>query len=312
MLSRVAENIYWMARYVERAENAARLVSVNANLLLDLPRGVAPEWEPLIHITGSRERFEAHYKDYGERQVVKFLLGDGDNPGSVLSSLSAARENARTIRDIVPREAWEHINGLHLRAREHLPEGLTKRGRHAYLKELILGTQALTGLLAGTMNHDQGYHFLRMGRNLERADMTTRIIDVRSADLVEDSSGLRPYETIQWVSVLKSLTGYQMYRRSRQVRVTRPEVLRFLFCSAEFPRAVLHCAGEVEASAATLPRADAALRLVGRVKRRLGEADVGRLAQDALHQFVDEVQLDLAELHGAIEHTWFRSARAAA
>src|SRR5690606_1028739 len=224
MLSRVAESIYWMARYLERAENTARMVMVNANLLLDLPKGAQPEWQPLVTITGATDQFEAKGRRYEERAVVMFLLGDRDYPGSVINSLRAARENARTIRDIMPREAWEQINELNIYARDHLDAGLSKRGRHLYLKRLILGVQTITGMFSGTMTKGQGYQFLVMGRSIERADMTTRIIDVRSADLLEDSPDLRPFRTIQWVSVLKSLTAYQMYRQSRQARVTRSEV----------------------------------------------------------------------------------------
>jgi uncharacterized alpha-E superfamily protein len=305
MLSRVAESLYWTARYLERAENTARLVTVNANLLLDLPRGAQPEWEPLIFITGATEYYEEKYKSYEERSVVMFLLADKDYSGSLLNSLRAARENARTIRDIIPREAWEQINELTLFARENLDTGLSKRGRYGYLKRIILGVQTITGMLSGTMNHDTGYRFLVMGRNLERADMTTRIIDVRTADLLEDSPDLRPFRTIQWVSVLKSLTAYQMYRQSRQVRVTRTEVLKFLLQDAAFPRAVLYCIDAVEQCATSLPRNDAVLRLTGRLKRNVSVADVGRLRQEELHAFVDDTQLNLAELHGEISRTWF-------
>ena len=305
MLSRVAEHLYWMARYVERAENTARVVMVNANLLLDLPKGVAPGWAPLIWITGFTEPFEARYKSYGERQVVKFLLGDEDNTGSIVSSLRGARENARAIRDIMPREAWEQLNSLYLTARAQVADGLTKRGRHSYLRQIIQGSQGLTGLLGGTMNHDQGYYFLRVGRNLERADMTTRLIDVRSADLLPAESELRPFETIQWVSVLRSLTAYQMYRRSRQVRVTRSEVLRFLFRSDEFPRAVSYCMNVAEHSISALPRNEDALRVIGRIRRQLQEAEIGSLQQNDLHAYVDELQLSLGELHSEIARTWF-------
>ncbi|HEY5720298.1 MAG TPA: alpha-E domain-containing protein, partial [Gammaproteobacteria bacterium] len=246
MLSRVAENLYWMARYIERAENTARLVGVNANLLLDLPRGIAPGWEPLIEITGSAGLFRERYAEPSERNVVRFLIADMDNPGAILASLRAARENCRTIRDIVPREVWELLNELYLYARDEVNVGLTKKGRHAYLKQVILSVQTLTGLLVGTMNHDAGYQFMRIGRNLERADMTTRIIDVRSASLLDDAPvELRPFENIQWVSVLKSLTGYQMYRRSMQASVRQGDVRRFLFQHGEFPRSVLHTLGAV-------------------------------------------------------------------
>jgi uncharacterized alpha-E superfamily protein len=306
MLSRVAENLYWLARYLERAEDTARIVMVSANLLLDLPKGIAPGWRPLVDITGMNEIFEEHYRDYGERQVVRFLLGDERHSGSILYALQAARENCRTIRDIVPREGWEQLNELYLYVRDELQQGMTKRGRYAYLRQVILGTQTIFGLLAGTMLHDQGFEFLRIGRSLERADMTTRIVDVRSASLLpEDTSDPRPFDTVQWVSVLKSLTAYQMYRRSQQVRVQRGAVLRFLFQSEEFPRAVHHCVDAARVCLERLPRNEAPLRMAGRIKRNLLGAKVEGLSQTELHAFVDELQLGIGELHAEIARTWF-------
>lgn len=306
MLSRVAENIYWLARYLERAEDTARTVMVSANLLLDLPRGIAPGWRPLVDITGDNDLFEEHYRDYGERQVMRFLIGDERHSGSILYAMGAARENCRTIRDIVPREGWEQINELYLYVRGELQHGMTKRGRYAYLRHVILGTQTIFGLLAGTMLHDQSFEFLRIGRDLERADMTTRIVDVRSASLLpEDASDPRPFDTVQWVSVLKSMTAYQMYRRSQQVRVQRGPVLRFLFQSAEFPRAVQHCIEAARWSLERLPRNDAALRVASRVKRALVSTEVGQLSQGDLHAFVDDLQLGIGDLHEEIARTWF-------
>jgi uncharacterized alpha-E superfamily protein len=306
MLSRVAENIYWLARFLERAEDTARIVTVSANLLLDLPKGIAPGWRPLVDITGANELFEEHYRDYGERQVVRFLLGDERHSGSILYALGAARENCRTIRDIVPREGWEQINELYLYVRDELQHGMTKRGRHPFLRHVILGTQTIFGLLAGTMLHDQGFEFLRIGRSLERADMTTRIVDVRSASLLpEEASDPRPFDTVQWVSVLKSLTAYQMYRRSQQVRVQRGPVLQFLFHSAEFPRAVNHCVEAARTSLKRLPRNEAALRVAGRVKRTLASTDLALLSQSELHAFVDDLQLGIGDLHAEIANTWF-------
>ena len=201
MLSRVAENVYWMARYVERAENTARLVRVNANLLLDLPRGIAPGWEPLVTITGMDEEFHARYGEANERNVVKFLIGDGANINSILCSLRAARENCRTVREIVPRSGWEQINELYLYAKENMSAGLTKKGRHSYLARVISGSQTINGLLDSIIARDEAYQFLRIGRNLERADMTTRIIDVRSADLLpEETAESKAFDTIQWMS----------------------------------------------------------------------------------------------------------------
>lgn len=254
MLSRVAENIYWMARYIERAENTARLVMVNTNLLLDLPRGLQPEWQPIIEILGTEAVFLQNNEEFNERSVLKFLIADPQSPSSILYSLQLARENARTIRDIIPREGWEQVNDLYLMAKNNAASGYTKKGRYDYLKNIVLGAQTITGLLAGTMLHDIGYDFLKMGRNLERAEMTTRIIDVRSANLLEEHEGLAPYENIQWMSVLKSLTAYQMYRRTIQVRVRRKDVLKFLLKDKQFPRSFFHNLLEVKSCLQGLPR----------------------------------------------------------
>ncbi|MCC9003169.1 MAG: alpha-E domain-containing protein, partial [Candidatus Competibacter sp.] len=183
MLSRVAQNIYWMARYIERAEDTARIINVNTNLLLDLPRNMTFGWLPLIFIVGAEKQF--FEKDPNrladESTVVKFLISDSDNPGSIISSLASARENLRTTRDTVPQEAWEQINGLYIFARDHVP---TRRGRFEFLRRVIHGAQQINGMLAGSMSRTAAYDFVWLGRFLERADMTTRILDVRSANLL--------------------------------------------------------------------------------------------------------------------------------
>lgn len=306
MLSRVAEHIYWMGRYVERAENTARLINVNAFLLLDLPKGVAPGWEPLIAITGQEGEFESRYKDYGERNVVRFLIGDMDNPGSILSALNQARENCRTIRDIVPKATWELLTELNIYARDNLQSGLAKKGRHAYLEHIIEGSQLLTGMLGATLSRDEAWSFLRVGRNLERADMTTRIIDVRTANLLPDeTSELRPFETIQWMSVLKSLSSYHMYRRRMQVRVQRGEVLRFLFQDTTFPRSVLHCLQAVEQEVGGLPSNTACQDEIRALQEKVADAKVERLKQDKLHQYVDRIQLGLSKVHETLAAGYF-------
>jgi uncharacterized alpha-E superfamily protein len=305
MLSRVAENIYWMARYVERTENTARLIMVNTNLLLDLPKGEDPGWQPIIEILGCGEYFQPQHDEYSERDVLKFLISDTGNPASILGSLQTARENSRTIRDIIPREAWEQINNLYLMAKNEAPGGYSRKGRYSYLQKIILGAQTITGLLAGTMLHDIGYDFLRLGRNLERADMTTRIIDVRSSNLLPDHEGLTPFENIQWMSVLKSLTAYQMYRRNVQVRVRRPDVLKFLLKDKKFPRSFYHGLLQVKSCLRHLPRNEEAIALLNEVGKKVLRADQAILEQDDLHLFIDELQLGLADLNQLITRTYF-------
>ena len=306
MLSRVAEIIYWMARYIERAENTARIINVNTNLVLDLPRSANVGWEPIIEILGSEELFYNYYNDANEKNILKFMIADLNHPGSLLSSLSNARENARMIRDFIPRETWESLNDLYIYCKSNTNSGIARKNRHTYLQNAIRGAQTITGQLAGTMYHDVGYDFLRMGRNLERADMTTRIIDVRTADLLENEhESLTPYENIQWMSVLKSLTAYQMYRRIIRLRVRRPDVLRFLLQERRFPRAFYHSICEVESCLFNLPRYKKSLNVVKRLQSGVLAANPEKLRQSDLHIFLDKLQLGLVELNNVISETYF-------
>lgn len=305
MLSRVAENIYWMARYIERAENTARLIMVNTNLLLDLPKGEHPGWQPIVEILGDEDSYLQQHEDFHERTVLKYLIAEPNSPISILNCLQRARENARTIRDIIPREGWEQINDIYMMAKNNAPNGYTKKGRYDYLRQIIIGAQAMTGLFAGTMLHDIGYDFMRMGRNLERADMTTRIIDVRSANLLPEYEGLSPFENIQWMSVLKSLTAYQMYRRTIQVRVNRPDVLKFLLKDKTFPRSFFHALLEVKYCLKHLPRNEELITILNEVGKKVLRADQAVLKQEELHIFIDELQLGLDELNQGITQNYF-------
>src|SRR5579862_1263062 len=306
MLSRVAENLYWLSRYLERAENMARLVNVNANLLLDLPPEYRPGWLALIDITGSRELFDAREKRGEERDVVHFLIADLDNPGSILSSVSFARENARTLRDVLPNEVWEHMNELFMEIKEKLPAALSKRSRFHFLQRIIRGMQTLTGELEGTMSRNDAFTLLMLGRNLERADMTSRIIDVRSAQhLPADAPGFQPFETIQWLNLLKSLSGYQMYRLSQRTRVSRSAVLEFVLRDLQFPRACLFCLKEVEQFLRALPRSAGVLGSVEAARSFLNIVSLATLDQRGLHELIDRLQVHFIVVHEGIAETYF-------
>jgi uncharacterized alpha-E superfamily protein len=306
MLARVVENIYWLARYLERAENTARLVSVNTNLLLDLPAGYAPGWLPLIDITGSRQLFDAQGHRPEEREVVQFLIASRDNPGSIHSSLRAARENARTLREVLPSDAWEHLNESFHEFTNGLPNGLNKRTRFDFLKRAVLCLQTLVGKLEGTMNRNDVYTFLLIGRMLERADMTSRIVDVRSAQLLPaDTPELRPFDTVQWMSVLKSLSGYQMYRLKLRIRVQRADVLAFLLCDEQFPRSYRFCLEQIEWCVNGLPGNEGALAALGEAREFLLRTQLANLDQDGLHRLIDDLQLRIIGLHEQIAATYF-------
>ncbi|MDX1606443.1 MAG: alpha-E domain-containing protein [Candidatus Competibacterales bacterium] len=308
MLSRVACNVYWLGRYLERAEGSARLISVHDNLLLDLPRRSATfGWAPLLAITGNEAAFDGPEREPTEAQVIAFLVSDESHPGSILSALRAARENLRTTRDLIPREAWEEVNDLYLTAAERSAECLDRRRRHDYLKRLIRGSQLLAGLLAGTMSHDTGYRFLELGLLLERADMITRILDVRSADLLRrHGPALSPWDNIQWMSVLKSLTAYQMYRQHVRLRVQGTDVLDYLLRDTAFPRAVGFCLAGIRDGLRRLPHNELPLTAIETLRRRIAEAELRALVEEAgLHRYMDELQIALAELHSLIDRTYF-------
>ena len=318
MLARVAENLYWMARYLERAEDLARLISVNTNLLLDLPRGVAPGWRSLITIIGAEPEYvKVPGANDDEGRILHFLIADKDHTQSIVASLSSARENARTFREIIPREAWEEINGLYHFARDRADAGVGKRDRQEFLKAVIRGCQTWTGLLAGCMNHDEPFQFVQLGQNIERADMTTRIIDVRSATLLDkgdrsvvDATGAGTddagsFQNIQWMSVLKSLSGYQMYRQERQTSVRRDAALQFLLQSKRFPRSVTFCVDALRACLVAMPRHKRSMATIAELARTLADAPVGTLHQSAMPAFIDSLQLGLNVIHESIVATYF-------
>lgn len=312
MLSRVAERLYWMARYIERAENTARMVMAFSHLALDMPRAVQLSWKSMVSTTGGDEAFEHHYQRDDERNCVKFLLADLDNPGSIMTSLTGARENVRTTRDLVPSEAWESVNELYLFGKANAESGVGKRGRYAFLSEIISRCQQITGLLAGTMSHDFAYDFIRSGRNLERADMSSRLLDVAGIGLLSNDEDMQPFENLLWINILKSVSGFQMYRQHVRRRVSGTLVIQFLLQDRKFPRAVAHALGEVEASLANLPRNELPLRYIVQVKRHVQDAKVESLLKpDELHQFLDQIQKDMADTHSSITENWFRLDRAA-
>jgi uncharacterized alpha-E superfamily protein len=305
MLSRVAERLYWMARYIERTENTARLMLVQNHLILDLPKHIRPGWDLMVEVLGVNTAFAAQPGKPTEKNTISFLFGSRENSSSILSSLAEARENIRTTREILPTETWERINSLYLSVAQRGARGLPGNLRHRVLNDIIQRCQQITGMLAGSMNNDAAYQFIRIGRNLERADMSTRIIDTASARLMGDSEEILPWRNVLWVSVLKSLSAYQMYRLNVRRNVNPDDVLHFLLDSKIFPRALAHTLDEIHTSIGLLPRNREPLAEIARVKRALGKTDPATLRNAALHAFIDDLQLMLDGIHSAINHTWF-------
>lgn len=309
MLSRVADNLYWFGRYTQRAENTARMVGVHAHLMLDLPRSVSFGWAPLVQILGADAPFRDRYgDDYCEENVVRFLIADPEHPGSVAFSLREAREILRTVRDCMPSDAWEKINDIHLFLQEHGEKSLVRSRRFELLSRLVDSAMLLDGLLLANLNHDVGFRFMQLGTHLEQADMTTRIIEVRSAGLSGTTRGteLAPFQNIQWLSVLRSLMADQMYRRHERTRVSGAAVLRFVMQNREFPRSVSFCLNSIASTLPLLPSGRAAERTLERTRALVRDAHLELLLDQGLRAFLDEIQLGMRQLHDAISDAYFR------
>jgi uncharacterized alpha-E superfamily protein len=298
MLARVAENLYWMGRHLERTENTARLINATTQVLLDSPAGFDLGWDGLTRVMGL-----SHPGNATEFQVVHTLLLDSDNPGSVLMSLRHARENARTLREVLPREVWERINALYLQAPELTAAAMERSRRHAALSEVIDAHLLLWGLLAETMSHDAAYLFVRLGTLLERADMTSRIVDLGSSIIAATHGGLA-LETV-WISILKALSAFQMYRRHEDVRIVPRRVAAYLFDDRRFPRAVRFCLEGVEGIVAELPQSRETLRATRQAARLLSRFSRDLDSMDRLPAWIDELQRHLADIHYAIQNGYF-------
>lgn len=307
MLSRVADDLYWFGRYLQRAENTARLVSVQDTLVLDLPKKAEMGWVAPVSILSADDAFRSRYKDYSEANIVRFLLVDPENPGSILSSLHRAREILRTTRDCTPREVWEKVNDLHYYVQEKGEKLLARSKRPEFLGRVIEGSLLTYGIVVSNMSRDVGFHFMRAGINLEQADMTTRIIDVRSSNLIKarTAADLVPFQNIQWMSVLRSLAGYQMFRRHVRTRVNGPSVLRFLLQNRDFPRSVTYCLTTVSGMLAKMPPSRPVERELERLRALVQDANIERLIDGGLHELMEEIQAGLAQIHQAIATAYF-------
>ena len=306
LLSRVAECVYWAGRYVERAEATARLVKVHTELYLDLPKAAGLSWSPLLAVTGSGESFRELDAEATEDSVVGFLASNVDNPGSIVSSLAKARENLRSTRAVFPRAAWEVLNELHLTAMATRRDAVARRTRLGWMDQVMRRCQMLSGALDGTMSHDDAYSFLEIGRFVERADMTTRVLDVQAGIIVGGAAELQPYADITWMSVLGMLGADQMFRRTAQCGVSGPKALRFLLKDPQFPRSVECCLTGMSRALLELPRYEEPMSGCADMQELLERAMVDELAVEGLHEYVDRLQLCLGEMHELLTDTYFR------
>ncbi|MCI0655434.1 MAG: alpha-E domain-containing protein [Methylococcaceae bacterium] len=310
LLSRVAERIYWLARYLERAQNTTQLINVQCHVILDLPFGTELGWETILSITSTESSFFSRYKNLTERNIVKFMLVDLDNPGSIMTSLRNARENIRTTRDILPFVLWEEVNALYLYANDNVAASLARRDRYKFLENIRCGCQQIAGLLERNLNRDEIYDFIKLGSHIERADMTTRILDVAASSLLNRDRSASAIDDLLWMSVLKSLQGLTMYRRHYGPKVIAEDVVQFVLTHRQYPCAVGHSMQQIESLLATLKNHGEAKKIIQSMLQKLEDTDFSLLleepaAEKGLHSFLDHIQIGLIELHNKISHTWF-------
>ena len=313
MLSRVADSIYWMARYMERAENYARFINVTFNMALDLPPHMPENWEPLLAITRDLDGYRDKYGDRIEKnKVIRWLAFDSDNQNSILQSLYNVRENARTVREAISLEMWEQINRLYLATKSYDEERI--RGMDdtsPFTTEIIHGLQLIQGITASTISHGEAWHFGRLGRMLERADKTSRILDVKYHILLpQEGKEGDPLDLLQWAALLRSLSGYSICRK-QYGSITPVNVISLLMLDPKFPRSIFFCITEAQKSLAEIigPAADRTRdkpeKLIGTLRSELEYTDEQEIIRYGVHEYLDKIQLDINRISDALRERYF-------
>lgn len=310
MLSRVAESIYWMSRYIERAENVARFVDVNLQLLLDQPVGIQAQWEPLVATTGDDDLFFEKYGETTHETVIKFLTFDSENQNSIISCLRAARENARSIRENISSEMWEQINDTYLMLTE-TPEEWVMTEPHQFFTDIKLASQLFIGQTDNIMSHSEGWHFCQLGRLIERADKTSRIVDVKYFILLPSVVDVNTsFDDIQWGALLHSASAFEMYRKTHGL-ISPDNVVHFLLLDRDFPRSVLYCLTNAEESLHAISGtpmetfSNSAEQGLGQLHSEFAYAQVDQILNTGLHEFLDAFQNKLNLVGDDIYRTFF-------
>jgi uncharacterized alpha-E superfamily protein len=311
MLSRIADSLFWIGRYMERADNTARILDVNYHMLLEQPPDTYKlRWDPLIAITGERARFYQRYDEASAQTAFEFLGCAEENPNSISQCIVHARENARTIRDRISRELWEDINGLYhklakMRADE---ESLTR-----FCDAVKRGGHRFHGVCDATLARDEGWHFLQMGMALERAEMTARILDVHYHRLLDGPQILNEARSHAWVAVLKSVAAYEFYKR-QYTHIEPTRVAELLLLDARHPRSVRFNLGALQNSlravSGSVPGtyANEAERWTGRAHERLTYDSIEEIFDEGFHDFLTELQSACRKIGEQITHTYFHYA----
>jgi uncharacterized alpha-E superfamily protein len=311
MLSRVADSIYWMARYMERAENLARLLRANLSLMLDAGRHQSDSdafWSPILMTTGDEEGYHALYSSLTGDDIADYLTDRPENPNSIVNCVRSARENARMVRDQITDEVWRSVNDLYLLLMS--PKGKQMRDQTPtdFYEYIMQSSGMFQGVARATMMRDESWHFLQIGTYLERAEKTSRLVDTCSGVplVLPPNPEAQP---LRWQSLLHSCSGYHGYREHDN-QLNPRSVLEFLFLSERFSRSVLFCVSEVDNALHKLvkPPGNATspnpLRASGRLVADLKFATIDDILECGLHEYIDELQSKLNVVGKAIYETY--------
>jgi len=299
-----------MGRYLERAEGMTRTMTVHDQMLMDLSDFErTPTWYQLIAINSNEQVFAKHFNEVTEHNVLQFLTSSLDNPSSIASSLAGVRYNLRACRSIVPISMYEIANQVCLEAADVSGNNVTHAQRRNFLRSVELQLLAVSGAASGGMSRNEAFLFMRIGQVIEKADMTTRILDVRSANLIRNESeeNLTPYENAQWVAILQSLKAFQIYMSETRRPINGPEVLNFVLKNHQHPKSVRYCIKRLAGFIERLAGTDDLQLQVAQLLKRVDQADVLQLAKDqaGLHQFMDSLQNDLSKLGNSFTAHFF-------
>ncbi len=310
MLSRVADSIYWMSRYLERAENVARFIDVNLHLSLDLGPEMDRQWDPLVITTGDHEAFYQRHGSATQEKVIHFLTFDEDNSNSILSCLRTARENARTVREMISSQVWEEMNKFYLMV-SSATESQVLASPFEFFNQIKLAGYLVEGVNEATLSHGEAWHFRTLGRLVERADKTSRILDVKYYLLLPSAADVgTPLDTNQWAALLKSASALEMYRR-RHGRIAPAQVAGFLILDRDFPRAIYYCLVRAEQAllkitgGTTGSYRNKAEQHMGRLRAEFDYANIQEIIDGGLHEFIDQFQNKLNHVGEAIFDTFF-------
>ncbi len=317
LLARAAESAFWMARYVERAENLARIIDVNETFARD-DRG-GRSWLPIVQLNADEERFFRGYSEATDQNVLHFYIADAGNPTSIRSAIRMARENARTLRPLISTEVWSQLNMLHNRMLSIEPAELALPNLVRVCNEIKEGCQTHTGIVEGTFFRDEGWYFYGIGRWLERADQITRLLDIKYHGLLASSEAPgSPMDISQWNALLRSVAAYHAFRRVHPRGLAPRPVAAFLIYNQEFPRSIAICVRNINnlltnlKSRYMLRHGSAAMERLDEIRAALGSYNIDRLLERGLHDLLDWLQRQFAGLSTDLGRAYFGHVGAAA